>query len=650
MNDKIIKSKSYILNNNYKKIQLNINEFGYGHSKDFLKDIKKIINNNIISKYSSIDEQNEHKLKNNILKYLNIPNIDINNIILSNSGDINILSIYRLYKTHENSIILFTPTYGQYQNIGFIEMNNIINISIGLTKQINVENINNYIQDIKFDNNICFICNPNNPTGLVWDIDVLLYLFNKYSKCIFVIDETYIDFSKLYNNNIKSVIEYINKYDNIIIMRSFSKAFGLAGLRLSYLASNNNIINNLSKIISHKDVIEISKYAGCLIFKYIDHYKNTIKKMFEDKDKLIKLCNDYNIKYLNSDTNFICIYIGNNILQLVKIFNKHNILIKYFEDDKIMSKYIRLTIQQNTIDKIIFLIKKYIFLIDIDKFDIGLIDGCFDCSHYGHIMSIYNAKLHSKKLLCGTHLDEEIYTSKNKYPIFKYEDRIKMLESNIFIDVVISNLPYNTNLQVLNENGANIFYHGSDNIDKYPLNILNNNNKLVYYPRTKYISSSNLIERIKYYKECKYEKIKYGNILYLDLLYKKLNKLRNEIIDIKKLKNLIILNMNFDLFNPYHISILEQIKKKYPEYLIYIDLISNKNIYKIYSINEIRLILISNKLIDGIIFNNSNLSKIKNKSIDNIIQINTHILDNNNTISDDSFNHLINTYSLNDFI
>lgn len=654
MNKKVIISNHYILNNNYNKTQLNINEFGYNHHKSLEVKLKKYININNICKYSSIKENNEINLKNKIIKYLD-NTINYNNIVLSNSGDVNILSIYRLFKNAKS--IIFTPTYDQYYNIGSIELDNVISISIGLNSLIDVHKLMNLINKnkIEFNNNICFICNPNNPTGVIWTLEALLYLFKMYTNTIFVIDETYIDFSKLYDNSIKSMVEYVNTYNNIIIMRSFSKAFGLAGLRLSYLVSNPIIIQNISKLISHKDVIELSKYAGNIILNNINFYKKQINKMFNDKQKLIEFCDSFNIKYLNSKTNFICIYIGKNVSKIVNIFKKINILIKQFNNTSLLNQYIRLTIQNNSINKVIYILKKYYYLIDSTEFNIGFIDGCFDGYHYGHIMSLYNAKSKSKKLICGIHTNQEIWNHKQKIPIFNYNDRFEILKYSIFIDELIDDTPYKTNEQIINNHNADKFFHGSDNISVEPLYSLDKKNLLVSYPRTKFISSTTLLKRIQYYKNNEINKITYGNKIYLNCLYSKIKSYiksqksyRNISIDIN---NLILININFDLFSIKHINFINLVKKKNPNYLIYIDLITNSKQYIIYSIDEIKLILRSIKLIDEIIVSNQELNLLKQKINNynyNYIQINTTLLGNN--YIDNTYYQYINKFQINNLL
>ena len=107
-----------------------------------------------------------------------------------------------------------------------------------------------------------------------------------------------------------------------------------------------------------------------------------------------------------------------------------------------------------------------------------LIDGCFDGYHYGHVYSIFQARQLCDMLICGTHLDEEISLYKSK-TIFNYDERYFMLKYCKYIDKLESNLPYYTNIKIINELDCTKFCHGYEKLE------LNNNNLLISYPRTR---------------------------------------------------------------------------------------------------------------------------------------------------------------------
>lgn len=609
MNKNVTESPAYILNNDYNKQQLNINEYGYEHCPIVINSLTSMVTSSFISKYSSVKEEGEVRLKKNILRLIaGGDELAEDNVIISNSGDINILSIFRLMKTKKmNNMVQFTPTYSQYETIAKMEGWKVNNIQINGKRDIRGDRYIKNLNKIK-GNAVVFICNPNNPTGAAWRIPTMTDMFKKFSHMTFVVDETYIDFSKIVdrNNSVCSVACLVNDYKNVIVMRSFSKAYGLAGLRLSYMISNTHNIEQFRKLISHKDVTEIAKMAGSLVIENIDFYKLQIRKMAAEKQKLIQICDKFRIIYMCADTNFICLKtIKTGSEKLYDIFKKESMLIKTFSrqgSNRYMSDWIRITIQANAVDTLIKIVKEYIYLFKTKKYDTGFIDGCFDGFHYGHVMALAHAKEKCKVLKCSTHTEEEIVKWKNKAAIVKLKDREFMIRHSIFVDELMTAVPYNTNELVLRNNNADMFFHGEDGIDKYPLKELAGANKLHVYQRTKYISTTILKERIRYYLKTNkpaYKMVKSPEAKkYLDECYQKVLRLKSNIVSRRQdtTSKLVVMTGNFDMFSRKHIEQLNSIQKQYSADIA---IVLDENKYKpfIFSIDEQKIIIESCKLV-----------------------------------------------------
>ena len=371
----IIKNiNAYKLDNNTGSIQLNINEYNYNHSPQLINKLKEYMSNDNIIQYSSLNSNNQSNLIYRLTMYLNVNNYQI---LLMNGGDITINNILKTYASNDSNIIIYGPTYSQYERLSKSITNHIYNIDMfnlsNMNNLLNLEQLTNINSLNQNDNNkrtICFICNPNNPTGREWREVDLKYLFHKYPNVLFIIDETYIDFSllsKYYNNErIYSCSECINQFDNIIVMRSFSKAFGLAGLRISYIVSNVKTIDSISSITSHKDVIEFSKLAANLILENLDFYKGQIDNLINDKKCIIVACNKNNIKYIDTKCNFILINAGDFTNQLTNMFlkNKPPILVKnlYGAYNTYLDNYIRVSLHFDHIKDIISILQNFTIL------------------------------------------------------------------------------------------------------------------------------------------------------------------------------------------------------------------------------------------------------------------------------------------------
>jgi ethanolamine-phosphate cytidylyltransferase len=229
----------------------------------------------------------------------------------------------------------------------------------------------------------------------------------------------------------------------------------------------------------------------------------------------------------------------------------------------------------------------------------GFIDGCFDGFHYGHVHALFQSKQHCENLYSASHCDEEILKAKKTLPIFSYKDRIRFLENCRFIDKCFAHVPYNTSLSVINGFGCDIFFHGSDGIDKFPLNELNKAGKLCVYNRTNGISTSNMLLRFMQLKNND-NVDKNEDLIYLKYLFNKINNT----IKTTSNKKIIILKCSWDLINSLHLDLLSNIKDKYPNHSIYVDLISHDSSYKIFNKNEMAITLLGLKLIDKVLIYN----------------------------------------------
>jgi histidinol-phosphate aminotransferase len=138
-----------------------------------------------------------------------------------------------------DSVIIPEPTYGMYKVACDINNINVFSVSLTSSFQIDLDSIERCkTKNIK----MIFLCSPNNPTGNILSKDDIIHLCNNFNGIV-VVDEAYIDFDPDY-----SVINEIKNHQNLVVLRTFSKAWGLAGIRCGFAISSEEIINLLFKI------------------------------------------------------------------------------------------------------------------------------------------------------------------------------------------------------------------------------------------------------------------------------------------------------------------------------------------------------------------------------------------------------------------
>ena len=203
------------------------------------------------------------------------------NIFLGNGSDEAIDIAYRIFcEPGLDRALIFTPTYGMYEVAAGINNILIENIPLDKVFQINLDLVKPLLADKNLK--LIFICSPNNPTGNTIsreDIEFILTHFNG----IVIIDEAYIDFSQA-----ESYILSIKKYNNLIVLQTFSKAWALAGARIGMAFSNERIINYFNIIKPPYNISSLNQQAVIKKLNEIEIYQKNLSKILRAKDFLKK--------------------------------------------------------------------------------------------------------------------------------------------------------------------------------------------------------------------------------------------------------------------------------------------------------------------------------------------------------------------------
>ena len=176
---------------------------------------------------------------------------------------------------------------------------------------------------------LIYIANPNQPSGTSLKkkhIENILK-FTKKKNILVIIDEAYIDFSSQ-----KSSINLVNKYENLIVLRTFSKGFGSAGLRVGYLVSNFDNVNEVNKVRPLHNINSLGIKFASYLLKNKSIIRENVSKINQSKMMLYKFCKNNNLDFLKSDTNFVNIFFTEKkSREIIKFLQKKKILVRLRE-------------------------------------------------------------------------------------------------------------------------------------------------------------------------------------------------------------------------------------------------------------------------------------------------------------------------------
>ncbi len=273
-------------------------------------------------------------------KYTGLPE---SNLIVGN-GAIEIIYNFCSAFLSKKRILIPIPTFGEYE-----AATKLADCKIIYFKTMNLaEQLDSFISQIP-TNGCIFICNPNNPTGTILSKKQLIkiILSAKQKSCFVFIDECFIELVPQSN---QSVLNLIKKYDNLFVLRSLTKSFGLAGIRVGYAAASKQIIDILQKMKIPWSVNTLAQEAGIIAIKNKSHLtksKHIIKKESSFLKK--KIANIEGFECHDTSTNFILIKTKQDSTKLQNKLLKHKVLIRDCKNFRgLNNHYIRIAVKSHS--------------------------------------------------------------------------------------------------------------------------------------------------------------------------------------------------------------------------------------------------------------------------------------------------------------
>ena len=335
-NDKIKEIEPYVPGEqpkDKKYIKLNTNENPYSPSEKVIEKIKSM-NLEDLKLYPDPDVSELRKVIAEYFSKKIDERITKEQIFVGNGSDEVLALIFMTFFNKGDKVYYPDITYSFYPV--YADLFDLKEVKIPLNENFKIE-INKYFG---VDGHI-IITNPNAPTSIALKLNEIEKIIKNNPTQLIVIDEAYVDFGA------ESSVKLVNKYDNVLVVQTFSKSRSFAGMRLGYAIGSENIIEGLNRLkfsFNSYTIDRISIEAGIESFKDDDYFVKTNAKIIETREKTVKKLKELGFKVLNSSANFI--FISHNKVfagDLYKNLKDNGVLVRYFAKDRI-DNYLRVTI------------------------------------------------------------------------------------------------------------------------------------------------------------------------------------------------------------------------------------------------------------------------------------------------------------------
>ncbi|WOO43515.1 histidinol-phosphate transaminase [Rubellicoccus peritrichatus] len=316
-------------------VKLNTNELPYAPSPKVIEVIQAELANDAVS-LRLYPNPNSAPLREAVAKH---HHLNFDQVLIGNGADDVLNLLCRTFASAEKSIGMTVPSYSLYQVLAAAQGAQMENIEFDRSMELP----QNAIKSCPA--NLFFLTNPNAPTGKSFSNDEIRKAANGFSG-IFVVDETYAPFAE------ENAVGLLSEIPNLVIVRSFSKAFGLAGLRVGYALSSPGIIDLLDRVRDSYNVDRLAQAAALAAISHSYYYEDIANHVRDLRDRMEAWYRELGWFVYKSSANFHFVeplnFNGESGLEVSKSLFEHlheqKILVRSFPKHALTKSFLRISL------------------------------------------------------------------------------------------------------------------------------------------------------------------------------------------------------------------------------------------------------------------------------------------------------------------
>ncbi len=309
------------------KLRLDFNENTVGCAPQVIRALRNKLDGDWLSRYPEYEEARE-----TLARYFSVATDEL---LLANGTDDAIKMVCDTFVENDNELIVPAPTFPVYEFFHTVAGGRTTRVryddKFRLTARMLLSAVNKRTRWMA-------IANPNNPTGTVVSQPDLRRILREAPDVLVLVDEAYVDFSG------QTVLPWIRKYPNLVVTRTFSKAFGLAALRLGCIFTNARIAEPMRR--SQNPFATNSLALACALeaIKHDRFVARYARQVCANRDKLCRFLDKSGIPYVPSSSNFVLARVGARASEIALKLRDQDILIRDWSYDPRLQGYLRFTV------------------------------------------------------------------------------------------------------------------------------------------------------------------------------------------------------------------------------------------------------------------------------------------------------------------
>ncbi|MFL1683870.1 histidinol-phosphate transaminase [Coprobacter secundus] len=288
-------------------------------------------------------------------KIAQIKGVSPENILLGVGSDEPIDLLFRAFcRPGINNVVAIDPTYGMYKVCA--DINDVEYRPVVLNEDFDFSP-DKLLDACDENTKLIFLCSPNNPTGNALSVTKIVEVLTRFSGIV-IVDEAYIDFSSQ-----PSFLKKLNEYPNLVVLQTFSKAWGSAGIRLGMAFASSEIISIFNKIKYPYNINKLTQEHALILLSHQDQVRLWVKELIDERNELARQLAAFSFinKIYPSDANFLLVK-TNDAQRLYNYLVTKGIIVRNRSNITLCMGCIRITVGTSEENQILLdALKEYVF-------------------------------------------------------------------------------------------------------------------------------------------------------------------------------------------------------------------------------------------------------------------------------------------------
>jgi histidinol-phosphate aminotransferase len=309
------------------KLRLDFNENTVGCAPGLIRALRRALNPELLSCYPEYGEGRAI-----LAKYFGVSTEEI---LITNGVDDAIKLICDTFVEPGDVLLVPTPTFSIYQFFHDVAGGRTRALRYDGTLQLSARK---FIEAIDKRTRWIALANPNNPTGTLIPKSQLKAILEAAPRALVLVDEAYYDFSG------QTILRWIHKYPNLVVARTFSKAFGLASLRIGFLFANKELAGLMRRAHAVYAVNSVAMTCATEVIRHEEYVRRYAATVVKNRTFLCNWLESASISFAPTVANFVLIRVGRRAPEIAQRLRQQRILVRDWADDPQLRNYLRLTI------------------------------------------------------------------------------------------------------------------------------------------------------------------------------------------------------------------------------------------------------------------------------------------------------------------